>query len=90
MKVFSTRHNQHWKVACLISISVLLITFRNSQDGHEDTSRDAYQSSFSSIFSISIVWALLRLFGILDNSIDDLDIFSKLILCVLRVFETNI
>ena len=70
LQVFSCRHNQHWKAACLISLAFLLISVKNGQDDPED-------SKFANIFAISVVWTLLRLFGILDNSVDDLDIFSK-------------
>ena len=69
-QVFSCRHNQHWKAACLISLAFLLISVKNGQDDPED-------STFANIFAISVVWTLLRLFGILDNSVDDLNIFSK-------------
>ena len=77
-QAFSYRDNQHWKAACLISISFSLITFKkltinNSQGGHHDQE----DQTFFNIFAISVVWSLLRLFGILDNSVDDLDIFSK-------------
>jgi len=69
-QVFSCRHNQHWKAACLISLAFLLISVKNGQDDLED-------STFANIFAITVVWTLLRLFGILDNSVDDLDIFRE-------------
>ena len=75
VQAFLYHHNQHWKAVCLISISFSLITFKkfniNIQDLHQE------DWTFFNIFAISVVWSLLRLFGILDNSVDDLDIFSK-------------
>ena len=75
VQAFFYHHNQHWKAVCLISISFSLITFKkfniNIQDLHQE------DWTFFNIFAISVVWSLLRLFGILDNSVDDLDIFSK-------------
>lgn len=74
-RLFFYHHNQHWKAVCLISISFSLITFKkfniNIQDLHQE------DWTFFNIFAISVVWSLLRLFGILDNSVDDLDIFRE-------------
>lgn len=70
IQVFTCRQNQHWKAACLISLAFLLISVKNGQDEQNDC-------TVFNIFSICIVWVLLRLFGILDNSVDDLDIFRK-------------
>lgn len=69
-QVFTCRHNQHWKAACLISLAFLLISVKNGQDEQNDC-------TVSNIFSICIIWSLLRMFGILDNSVDDLDIFRE-------------
>ena len=66
-QVFTCRHNQHWKAACLISLAFLLISVNNEQN----------DCTVFNIFAICIIWSLLRMFGILDNSVDDLDIFSK-------------
>ena len=65
--VFSDRHQQYWKAACLLLLSSLILVTRGL----------SYSQIFLPTLPYTLVWALLRLAGILDNSIENQTIFSK-------------
>ena len=68
-RLFSNRHQQHWKCPCLLLLAVLIIVSGGQNYGpHQLCLR---------IIPVTVVWALIRVSGAMDNSVEDETIFSK-------------
>ena len=67
--VFSNRHQQHWKCPCLLLLAFLIIVSQEQSPG--------LQQIFLRIIPVTVVWALIRVSGAMDNSVEDETIFSK-------------
>ena len=67
--VFSNRHQQHWKCPCLLLLAFLIVV-----SGGENY---APQEIYLRIIPVTVVWALIRVSGAMDNSVEDETIFSE-------------
>ena len=71
-QVFSNKHNQTWKLLVFLCCGILLIIA-----GEDITSFSIISSLSVNTFAVSAVWAVVRMFGITDNIMDDMEIFSE-------------
>ena len=71
-EVFNNKHNQTWKLLVFLCYGILLIIA-----GEDITSFSILSSLSLKIFAVAAVWALVRMYGITDNILDDMEIFSK-------------
>jgi len=70
-EVFSNKHNQTWKLLVFLCYGILLIIA-----GEDITSFSILSSLSLKIFAVAAVWALVRMYGITDNILDDMEIFK--------------
>jgi len=69
--VFSNRHQQHWKCPCLLLLAFLIIVVSGGQNS------SGPQQICLRIIPVTIVWALIRVSGAMDNSVEDEIILSN-------------
>ena len=65
----SDRHQQHWKSLCLVLLAALVIL--------TESPAVSWSEVFLRTLPFTVIWALLRIAGVLENSIDDETILSK-------------
>ena len=67
--MFSNRHQQYWKCLCLLLLAFLIIVGGGQNSDPQEV--------FLRITPVTMVWALIRVSGAFDNSVEDETIFSE-------------
>jgi len=70
-QVFSNKHNQTWKLLVFLFCGILLIIA-----GEDITSFSILSSLSVNTFAVSAIWACVRMFGITNHVMDDMEIFK--------------
>jgi len=68
--VFSNRHGQYWKVPLLVVAGVVLLY----QGGYPHLSG---LELVTRVFPVAAIWACFKMFGVFDNSLEDLEILEE-------------